>query len=516
MDAQIVYPGAIPQDTDILAPQRNTQVAIGYALQMLCGSPTVMTANGAVADGLTCQPTSTPSTSVLISPGSLVVAGTVDTVANGLGSLPYDGTDPLVKMGINLAYTQINFLSAIQALAAGMSQAILVQVAFSESETNPVVLPYYNAANPSQPYSGPSNSGAAQNTVRTQRVAVSTVAGIPTNGTLTVPNPSVGYYPLYVVVLTNGQSAITTANIFQHPAAPFIPAKTAPGQARIRLFADTTLNVAPNGSDAVGAANGSTMFPFATPNGAYDYIMKVLDVNNHNVTIQVAPGTYNTNTVFAGSPVGSASTTQVILSGPAGTDNQVFLNGGINGNGVFVRDGAVVTVQNLDVSTGGAFGVNYDTVGCGLAVAHNAVLYYNNVCFGPCGIAWTSCSNGVLHSKGNPYRIRASFAASAPYPAQAFGHLSSTNGATSTAGSPLTIATGTVPAVSDSFMSTTNAGTINAYGMTFNGTTTGGSLITGKKYNSVLGGSINIAGASTTTYLPGSVSGTTASGGVIA
>src|SRR5487761_2037361 len=95
MDRNLVYPGSIPLDTDLLSLNRNAMVAIGYLTQaVLGGSP--------IVDGLACTPTTPASMTVTIGPGSISQISVVDTLA--FGSLPADAGD-LVKMGVNLSST---------------------------------------------------------------------------------------------------------------------------------------------------------------------------------------------------------------------------------------------------------------------------------------------------------------------------------------------------------------------------------------------------------------------------
>jgi hypothetical protein len=108
-----------------------------------------------------------------------------------------------VKLGINLTSTSF----ALTAPAtSGQSINYLIQAALLESDTNPVVLPYYNAANPAQQYSGPNNSGVAQNTCRVQRVQLQLKAGAPANaGAQTTPPIDSGWVGLYVVTARTGK-----------------------------------------------------------------------------------------------------------------------------------------------------------------------------------------------------------------------------------------------------------------------------------------------------------------------
>jgi hypothetical protein len=214
MDRIMVYPGSIPLDTDVLNTNRNTMVALGYLAQAVLGS-------NIVVDGLGCLPTTPGSLAVTVGPGSIIQLSIVDTLA--YGSLPADTTDPLVKLGINLTSTSFTLTAPA---TSGQSINYLIQAALLESDTNPVVLPYYNAANPAQPYSGPNNSGVAQNTCRVQRVQLQLKAGAPANaGAQTTPPIDSGWVGLYVVTVSYGQTAIGAANIAQLITAPFLSFK---------------------------------------------------------------------------------------------------------------------------------------------------------------------------------------------------------------------------------------------------------------------------------------------------
>jgi hypothetical protein len=211
MDRVLVYPGSIPLDTDILNTNRSSMVALGYLAQVILGSDTVV-------DGLACSPTTPASMTVTVGPGSITQLSVVDTLA--YGSLSADATDSLVKQGINLAAT--SFTLVVPAIS-GQAINYLIQAALLESDINPLVLPYYNAANPAQPYSGSANSGVAQNTSRVQRVQLQLKAGAAANsGSQSTPPIDNGYVGLYVITVAYGQTTIGTANITQLPTAPFV------------------------------------------------------------------------------------------------------------------------------------------------------------------------------------------------------------------------------------------------------------------------------------------------------
>ncbi len=211
MDRILVYPGSIPLDTDILNTNRNAMVALGYLAQAILGSNTVV-------DGLACSPTAPASLTVTVAPGSVTQLTIVDMLA--YGSLPADTTDPLLKQGVNLTATSFTLAAPT---TSGQAINYLIQATLLESDTNPVVLPYYNAANPAQPYSGPNNSGVAQNTSRIQRVQLQLKAGAAANtGSQTTPPIDSGWVGLYCVTVSYGQTAIGAANIAQLSTAPFL------------------------------------------------------------------------------------------------------------------------------------------------------------------------------------------------------------------------------------------------------------------------------------------------------
>ena len=228
MDRSIVYPGSIPLDTDILFTNRNAMIAIGALAQATLGSTTVV-------DGLAIGPAVPAGLFVVCSPGSITQLATVDQ--NAYGSLPADTADSLLKMGVNLASTSFGLTPPA---TSGQAINYLVEAAFQESDTDPVVLPYYNAANPAQPFLGAANSGIAQATQRIQRVQFQIKAGPPANlGSQTTPGVDAGWSGLAVVTVGYGQTQITASNIAQLPTSPALQYKLSglrPGFSQIQAF----------------------------------------------------------------------------------------------------------------------------------------------------------------------------------------------------------------------------------------------------------------------------------------
>lgn len=214
MDRGIVYPGQIPLDLDVLSADRNAMIGVGYALQATLGT-------GTYADGLACLPTLPASMQVTVGAGSLVTMSTID--ASAYGTIAAD-LDPLVKMGIN-PFGSTSFTVTAPG-TSGQTINYLIEAQLVEADGTPIALPYYNASNPSQPFTGPNNSQAQQNTVRTQRVGLQLKAGSPAAaGTQVTPGVDAGWVGLYTITVNFAQTSITSTAINVYPGAPFIAAK---------------------------------------------------------------------------------------------------------------------------------------------------------------------------------------------------------------------------------------------------------------------------------------------------
>ncbi len=362
MDRNIVYPGAIPLDTDLLTINRNALIALGYLVQATLGSNTVV-------DGLACAPTSPASMTVTVGPGSITTLTTIDPLA--YGSLPADNTDPLVKMGVNTTATSFTLTAPT---SSGDSIAYLIEAAFLESDTDPVVLPYYNAANPAQPYSGPSNSGTAQNTARIERVQLQVKSGAPaTTGTQTTPPVDSGWVGLYVVTVAYGATSLTAANITTLPTAPFIPFKLpalTPGVSRMTAFGESGSWTVPSGISQVrarvwgagggGGGGGGGAGAGGSGGGYTEGYFPVTPGTTIAITIGVggSSGLAGGTTSFGafasasgGAPGGSGTSDG---SGIASTSGGAGSGGSFNMPGQFGQNGLVFPSGGLVGGTGGA------------------------------------------------------------------------------------------------------------------------------------------------------------------
>jgi hypothetical protein len=224
MDRIIVYPGAIPLDTDMLNTNRNVMVALHGLLAATLGTSTMISGSGVAGtavDGFVIAPTLPNSMEVVVGPGTITQLAALDSTP--YGSLPADLNDAVYKMGVMVAPQT---LTVTAPTTPGTAIAYLVEAGFGESDQNPVVLPYYNAANPAQPYLGPGNSGASQATVRKQTVTLQLKAGVPAAyGSQLVSPADTGFVGLGVIVVTAGQTQITQSNISVAPLTRFTPWK---------------------------------------------------------------------------------------------------------------------------------------------------------------------------------------------------------------------------------------------------------------------------------------------------
>lgn len=212
MDRVTVYPGQIPFETDVLRTNKFGMMALAKLAAAVLGTSTIV-------NGLACVPTSPASLQVNVNPGEMYSLVIVDATA--YSSLAADTTHSILKQGISLDAVTLNCPAPA---TGGQSVNYLIQATYQDSDTDNVALPYYNASNPSQAWSGPNNSGTPQSTTRKGVIVISAKTGTAaTTGTQTTPAPDAGYTGLWVVTVANGQSTITAGNISQYAGAPILP-----------------------------------------------------------------------------------------------------------------------------------------------------------------------------------------------------------------------------------------------------------------------------------------------------
>jgi hypothetical protein len=479
LDKTPVYPGAIPLDTNILQPQRNVEIALGFIMQAAFGTSTVI-------DGLAVVPTGPASMQVKVGPGSIIFATTVDTLTSGFGSLPLDNSDALVKIGVNLTSTTMSALTAPG--TAGQSQNWLLEAQFIEADGTPVVLPYYNAANPSVPFTGPGNAGTTNNTARTNRVQLQWKGGTAaTTGTQNTPTPDSGWVGVAIVTVANGQSTIIAGNITPYSSAPYVPTKL-PLQ-RTKLQADLNIYV----SQAAGASDTansglSAASPFATLQKAWNVVVTNYDLNGFNVVINLASGTYTGGVTCSGSPPGLGTGNTIGFVGNVGSPSSVTVSSS-TGHCISATNGAIIQVSGVTLTASGAGHT------CLFASAASRLLAFN-VVFATCA------SNHIFAVFGGQIQMTGSYsitgAAAVHYSAQTSGIVILTSGITVTI-------TGT-PAFTSQFVNIDLMSIFQAAGVTFSGSATG------TRYLASANSVINTSGAGAT-YFPGSVAGSVQTGG---
>lgn len=465
-----VYPGAIPLDTNILQPQRNVEIALGFMMQAAFGTTTVI-------DGLAVTQTGTPGMGVLVGPGSIITGTTVDTVASGFGSLTYDGSDALVKIGVNLTSTTMSVLTAPG--VAGQSQNWLLEAQFIEADGSPVVLPYYNASNPAVPYTGPLNAGTPNNTARTNRVQLQWKGGTAaTTGQQGTPTPDAGWVGVSVITVANGQTSILNANIAPYSAAPLVPTKLP--QQRTKLTAALNIYVSPFGSDTAGSGLAASS-PFLTTQKAWTFVSQNYDTNGFGVTINLASGTYTAPCSASQGVVGNGT---VQFLGNIGSPSSVVVNCATGTACFSASAGALITVSGMTLIS--SAGVSQ------LSSVNNAIVGFGNVVFGSAGTgSHITAANGIVIANA-AYTISGG--------AVAHVNASGVGSFVNLAGVAVTIS-GT-PAFSTAFALVQGLAMLSTIGNTFPNAI----AATGPRYNGNANSVINTNGAATTLF-PGSTAG---------
>ncbi|MDI9222506.1 hypothetical protein QMZ30_16485 [Pantoea sp. EA-12] len=213
MDRQIVYPGQIPLETDLLNTNKFAMIGLAKLSAAILGQDTCLF-------GLACTPSVPTSMTVSVGEGQIYSLQSIDGAA--YSSLPADTTNSIVKQGLLMAPMTFTLKAPV---TAGQSINYLIQVAYSDVDSGPTVLPYYNAANPAIAYSGPDNAGTAQSTIRSGACHITVKAGIASaRGAQMTPPPDAGYTSAWVITVNYGDRVIDSEAIRHADGAPFLPA----------------------------------------------------------------------------------------------------------------------------------------------------------------------------------------------------------------------------------------------------------------------------------------------------
>lgn len=244
-----------------------------------------------------------------------------------------------------------------------------------------------------------------------------------------------------------------------------------------------TYYVRTDGSDSNTGLVDSAGDAFLTIQKAIDTVA-ALDMSTFQVTIQVGDGTYtgaNALKTYIG-------LLPPIIQGNSGTPANVLIS--TTSANCFTNDAAPPwRVKDLKVQTTTSGRCLYATAG--------GAIYFSNLDFGASAIQHILADTfGVIKAEGN-YAVSAG----------AQIHVQGAGGQVLIAGRTITFSNS--PNFSNAFaVVNRSGGNIDAFSMTF----TNGATVTGKRYDAGLNGTITVAGQPTT-YLPGNVAGTTATGG---
>lgn len=484
MDKRPTYPGAIPLDLDILTPQRNAELALGAVLEAVFGSTTAIS-------GLAVAPTSPASMQVKVGPGCIIFTTTVDTLTSGFGSLPVDNANALVKVGHNLTPTTMSTLTA--PAIAGQSQNWLIEAQFIEADGTPVVLPYYNAADPAVPYTGPANSGTTNNTARTNRVQLQWKGGTAaTTGTQNTPSPDAGWTGVAVVTVANGQSSITASSIVPYSLAPFVPTKLP--QLRKQLTADLSIYVSPTGNDTNNSGLALSS-PFLTLQRAWNYIISTLDLNGFNVTVNVANGTYSGGLNARGSVAGLGTGNTVSFVGNVGSPGSVIIST-TNAHAISAQNGANFNISGFQLQATGTLG---GAAASGiLSTVSSNVTINGAMIFGACtGFHLWATQAALITGNAITYTVSGS----------SQGHLAASGSGSIVLLGPTINVSGTL-SFSIAFASAGNLALVSVTGSAINVSGT----VTGTRYSVTSNSVISTSGGGANVF-PGTVAGATSTGG---
>ena len=362
MDRQIVYPGSIPLDTDLLSIQRNTLLALGSITKAILGSSPIV-------DGLACTPGSS-GFSVSIGPGTLSMLMSLDD--SSFGSLPADPT-ALLKTGVNEASYAIPLATTP---SQGSVLCWLIQATLQEVDDQSLSLQYWNAANPTIPFSGPNNSGTAQNTRRRTQLLFSAKSSAPVPvGTFAPPSADPGAVPLFGVTTWIGKSAVTADDIVVLPAAPVLQyhlPDLSPGFSRQQLFTANQTWQVPLGVYRIrvrliggggGGGGGGTSFG-GGGGGAGGYAESILTVQpgQSYALVVAAGGSAAPPNVTGGSGGSSQFGTLVVaqggLGGASGNPDSHGGSGGVGTTGTFLLPGGMgsdgASIAGVPAGNGGS------------------------------------------------------------------------------------------------------------------------------------------------------------------
>jgi hypothetical protein len=258
-------------------------------------------------------------------------------------------------------------------------------------------------------------------------------------------------------------------------------------QIRIKLTANQSFYVSNGGSDTTG--DGSSSAPWATLQQAWNTIIAGYDCNGFQITVNVADGTY-APLVASGSVLGSGT---VLFQGDIASPSNCTISA-TNASCFLVDNNATIQVAGFRlVATGTSI-----LAGVGLFVRLGGQLNIaGDMQFGSCAVAHIACNGG-----GEVTATGVEWTIGSPAPS----HISCSQGFINL--QTVTINISSAMAFGSAFCAVTSMGFVQIQA----GSSFIGSAATGTKYTIALNSVIN-TGGSGASFFPGSVAGTTSTGG---
>lgn len=254
----------------------------------------------------------------------------------------------------------------------------------------------------------------------------------------------------------------------------------------IKLGAATTYYVRTDGNDSNDGSANDAAHAWLTLQNAVNYIQNNLYLNGYNVTVQVGDGTYTGAVNITGDPPGAGAIT---INGNSGDHNAVILTFTSGTGTVIMQNVKKWNFQSLQIASS-------STCAYGIYASNYTVVGLNGVNFGACVTGHMFANQHSAISIGGAYVI----AGNAPY------HMIARLQSTIISGVAITVTGRTFSSV---FISSYHASTVSLENATWTGT------FTGQRYEIARLGLLDTAGQATT-WIPGSVGGTTATGGIYA
>ncbi len=172
---------------------------------------------------------------------------------------------------------------------------------------------------------------------------------------------------------------------------------------RFKLSQDETFYIDPNGNDTNDGLTETTAL--ATGQAAWNKALTI-DLNNHNLFLQFANGTYTTPMLCQGAPLGIGAASGIVVQGNVAQPSQVTFST-TNVSCITAAFGASVYVEGVTLRATGVPAA-YQNMGAGLMANTAAEILFGNVIFDRCD--WThmiGIGGGVVRSLGNPYTVAA-------------------------------------------------------------------------------------------------------------